>query len=185
MAFGRQKRLTILKPMERNNCDKCLKNSFELLFGHTDRKHITITDRSEWMNNEKPLTYVINITNLTHNISNDVEILATGTNVLSSIEIFRTSEKVCLQDGFYCIRCLSCGKNYTINRVYLANTECMIDHLYVKADTKEKIDKINEFYQDLKMVKINAEIGRMETAQKIFVSLNKKLKALGCHDCGC
>lgn len=167
------------------NCQKCLKNSFELLFGHTDRKHITITDNSEWMNNDKPVTYKIKVTNLTHNLSNEVTILATGTNVLSSIELFGTQEKVCLQDGFYCISCVSCGRDYKINRVYVANTECMLDHLFIKAKTKEDFEKVNDMYQDLKMVIINADLGRMETAQKVFRTLTKKLNTIGCNECGC
>lgn len=168
-----------------SGCEKCLKNSFELLFGHTDRKHITITDRSDWMGNEKPEKYIIKITNKTHNISNEIEILANGTNVLSSIELFGTKDKVCLQDGFYCIDCVSCGNKYKINRVYLANTECMIDHLFIKANTEEKLVKIEDLYQDLKMVRINTDLGRMETAQMVFRTLTKKLNALGCNECGC
>ena len=167
------------------NSKKCLKKIFNLLFGHTDRKHITITDASEWMDNEKPISYTIKITNTTHNLSNEIEILAKGTNVLSTIELFGTKEKMCLQDGFYCIECVSCGRDYKINRVFVANTECMIDHLFIKVVTKEDLDMVNDLYQDLKMVIINSELGRMETAQKVFRTLTKKLNAIGCKECGC
>lgn len=144
-----------------------------------------LTDASEWVGGIKPERFEITITNLLHNISNNVEILATGTNVLSSIELFGTTEKVCLQDGFYCIKVLSCGHQYTINRVYLANTECMIDKLYVKATTKEQKEEVEEYYTDLKLVSVNTEIGRLDTAQKIFTTLTLKLNAIGCNECGC
>ncbi len=163
----------------------CRKNSFDLRISHTDRKHMLITDVGEWMNNEKPENCDIRITNALHNITSIVSILAKGTNVLSTIELFGTEKKLCLQDGFYCISADSCGHTYTINRVYLANTACMIDQLYVKAKTKEHKDKINDFYQDLKMIEINTNIGRLKSAQEIFTTLTKKLKALGCNDCGC
>lgn len=168
-----------------SDCQKCLKKNFQLIFGHTDRKHITITDSSDWMNNDKPEKYTIKITNTTHNLSNEISILATGTNVLSTIELFGTKEKLCLQDGFYCIECISCGRGYKINRVFVANTECMIDHLFIKAVTKEDLDMVNDFYQDLKMVIINADLGRMETAKKVFMTLTKKLNTIGCNECGC
>lgn len=163
----------------------CLKKDCNLLMGHTDRKHMTLSDASEWMGNIKPDKFKITITNTLHNISNEIEILASGTNVLSSIELFGTKEKVCLQDGFYCFKVFSCGNTYTLNRVYIANTECMIDKLFIKKKTKEESERIDDYYNDLKMVIINTELGRLETAQMVYTTLVKKLNAIGCNECGC
>lgn len=167
------------------NCKKCLRNSFKILVGSTDRKHMTITDASEWMEDLKPDNFEITITDVAHEITGTIEILAKGTNILSSKELFGTKDKICLQDGFYCLKCESCGKKYTINRVFLANTECMIDHLFVKANDSEEIQKVNDLYNDLKMIQINTEIGRLNTAEKIYKSLQKKLNTLGCNECTC
>lgn len=163
----------------------CLKKDCNLIMGHTDRKHMLLTDASEWMGGEKPEKFIISITNLLHNKTSEVEILANGTNVLSSIELFGTTEKVCLQDGFYCIKVFSCRHTAIINRVYLANTTCMIDKLFVKANTAEAREIVEDLYTDLKMVTINTEIGRLDTAQRVFTTLTRKLNAIGCDECGC
>ncbi len=147
-----------------------------------------VTDASEWMANEKPQTFTVKVTNKLHNISSEVEILATGTNVLSSIELFGTQDKVCLKDGFYCFEVSAsgsgCGKSYKTNRVFLANATCTVDHFYVKASKDEKIFA-EELYQDLKMIDVNTKIGRLKEASSIYQTLLNKIKTIGCHECGC
>lgn len=163
----------------------CLKNSFDLVIGHTDRKHMTIMDASEWMADIKASEYEIIITNLTNGQKHKVMIKGESMNILSTKELFGTEDKKCIMDGFYCFQCANCGKSYKINRVYLANTECMINQLYVKAKSKEDKERVQDFYQDLKMIKVNAELGRMSTASEIFMTLTKKLLNIGCNECGC
>ena len=183
VEYGLLKRWLILIQME-PSC-KCLKNSFNLLIGSTDSKHMLITDASEWQGDSKPEKYRISITNTLHGIRSEIDILASGTNVLSTKELFGTDEKVCIQDSFYCFECVSCGKEYKINRVYLANTQCILDHLYVKANTDEEKKVVEDMYQDLKMVMLNTQIGRLKTAQEIYTTLNKKINTIGCNECGC
>lgn len=166
------------------NC-KCLKNSFNLIIGSSDSKHMLITDASEWMGNEKPEKYKISITNTLHGITSEIEILASGTNVLSTKELFGTEEKLCIQDAFYCFEVFNCGKPYKINRVYVANTECILDHLFIKANTQGEKDVVNDMYQDLKMIKLNTQIGRLKTAQEVYITLKKKINTIGCNECGC
>ena len=61
----------------------------------------------------------------------------------------------------------------------------MIDKLFVKANTAEAREIVEDLYTDLKMVTINTEIGRLDTAQRVFTTLTRKLNAIGCDECGC
>jgi len=165
------------------NCP-CIKNHFDVKVGWIDPKHITIIDASEWMD-DKPEEYQISITGSEHNLTGTVNIKSLGTNILPTKEIYETYDKICIHDGFFCIKASSCGKNYTINRAYLANTECMIDRLYVRSKTDNEIAKINEYYNDIELIKRSTAAGMIKTAQNTFLSLSRKLELIGCNECGC
>lgn len=161
----------------------CIKKNFDLFITYTDCKHIVIEDQSRWMTDigyDKPETIDVVIRLDNRGLEVTKPIYTERRNILTTIDLFGTTEEQCFVDDIYCFIVESCGLTYTISRAYLCNTLCKIDQLVARSPDDRSLDNLRVQAQ---AIEINARLGKTQTASELFKSLNKKLENITCNHC--
>lgn len=165
----------------------CIKKVYDVHLSYKDCKTLVYEDQSDWMSGEayeyRPSTQVVEVYIPSKKKEYVINIDPSKRNYITSVELFGTSEPVCLPDDIYCFKTFSCGEYYQINRALTCRAECKIDELVSKAKTKEDYSEILFLRNMIQSVKVNASLGKSESAMEILQIVNKKLKHLTCANC--
>ena len=145
------------------NCS-CIKNHYDADISFRDCKTMVYEDQSDWMEGEayegKPSTYEVRVYVPTKKKEYTLVLDPSKRNLITSVELFGTSEPVCLPTDIYCFKTESCGKNYSINRAFVCGAECRLQELTSKANTEDDYKQISLLNNVLAQVKTTAKFGR-------------------------
>jgi len=168
------------------NCS-CIKKYYDAHISFKDCKTLVYEDQSDWMKGEmyesRPSSYEVRVYLPTKKKEYTITLDPTKRNFITSVELFGTSEPVCLPTDIYCFTVESCGLEYKINRAFLCNTECKIQDLTIKAKTEEDYKDLTFIRNLIDQVKVSAKFGRTEIASQLLQKVEKKLKHLRCGSC--
>lgn len=167
----------------------CIKaNGFDLNFDYVNTNTIIIEDFSTWVYSEiQDIPNVINMTieSLDRGYKTNLELKTNCKNKVTSLDILG-EDLGKIPDGFFCITTESCGISYTINRVFLHNSEIMLMKMIAKESDKldsEMLEIINEGFILIEAIKINSNLGNLEVSKKLFKKLKRKLQNFRCDEC--
>jgi len=127
-------------------------------------------------------SYDLKIKSSVRGVENTIPLLVNRRNILTSKELFGTSKEQCIRDEVFCFSTKICGIYYEINRAYLANANCKIDHLSSIAQDEIDEDNVAELRSLVDQVEIQARIGRSGEARETYRILKGKLRN---YECGC
>lgn len=166
----------------------CIQNFFDLSVGHLDCKSIVIEDHSKWISDAgygvpEILDLTVSVPSRASEIT--IQILTGKRNTFTTVDFFGTTESLCFPDEIYCFTAESCGIKYTISRAFLCTLECRVTSLIASAKTDEDFHQILSLQTMLDGIKVNAELGKVETARDLYNLLKRKVEHLDCGNCGC
>lgn len=166
----------------------CIKNrDYDAHISFKDCKTMVYEDQSTWMSGEayenRPLLYEVRVYIPSRKKEYILDLDPSKRNYITSVELFGTSEPVCLPDDIYCFSTNSCGVDYQINRAFVCRTECKIDELTNQAKTKDDHSEVILLRNIVHQVKTAARQGRPELAKELLEVVNKKLKHILCSSC--
>lgn len=171
------------------SCACIKKREFDLYVSHKGCETLVIEDQSNWMTDKgyvKPKTYDVTIKIPSRNYEQVFTLKTDGRNYLTSRELFGSSELQCLPDDIYCFSVESCGYDLIINRAYLCGLEVKLNELiykFAETMTQEQRKVIVDTSLQLDSVKLNAQMGNVEIAQRLFKKVKDKLKEYHCDNC--
>ena len=169
------------------NC-ACIQNHFDLSVRYLDCKTIVIEDHSKWITDtgyDVPEVYDLIVTIPSRASEITIQIQTGKRNTFSTVDFFGTTESLCFPDEIYCFSTESCGIKYTISRAFLCTLECRITSLISMAQTDEDFHNVLSLQTMLDGIRINAELGKVETARDLYNLLKSKVEHLDCGHCGC
>lgn len=166
----------------------CIKNrDYDVHLSFKDCKTMVYEDQSDWMSGEsyedRPSLYEVRVYIPSRKKEYTLNLDPSKRNYITSVELFGTSEPICLPDDIYCFSTVSCGVEHKINRAFVCRTECKIDELTNKAKSKDEHSEVGFFRNIVHSVKVAARHGRPELAKELLEVLSKKLKHLLCASC--
>lgn len=165
----------------------CIKKVYDIHLSHKDCKTLVYEDQSDWMSGEayeyRPSTQEVRVYIPSKKKEYTITVDPSKRNYITSVELFGTSEPICLPDDIYCFKVFSCGDDYQINRALTCRAECKIDELVSKAKTELDFSEVGFLRNMVYSVKVNASLGKPEAAMEILQIVNKKLKHLTCASC--
>lgn len=165
----------------------CIKKNYDVHISFKDCKTMVYEDQSDWMSGEayedRPSLYEVRVYVPSRKKEYILDLDPSKRNYITSVELFGTSEPVCLPDDIYCFSTTSCGVDYQINRAFVCRTECKIDELTTKAKSRDDHDEVIFFRNIVHSVKTSARQGRPELAKELLEVVNKKLQHLLCSSC--
>ena len=158
---------------------KCIGGNFDFLLSHLDCKTFTYQDISNWVNNEKPEEYIVQIVPPGFSDSIDILIETDKVNILKV-----DNKNLQLIDGIYCFKVNNCGTLYSRYEGVACKLKCKLNYLISQADINNikdfnEIEEVrfllNGFYE-------NAKLNKPDKALKFFNLAEDKLS---CAKCNC
>lgn len=166
----------------------CIQNHFDLSVDHLDCKTIVIEDHSKWITDTgysvpEVMDIVVDVPSRGNKVT--LQIHTGKRNTFSTVDFFGTGESLCFPDEIYCFSTTSCGIQYTISRAFLCTMECRITSLIASAKSDEDFKNLIVLQTMADGIRVNAELGKVETARDLYGLLKRKVEHLDCGNCSC
>ena len=90
----------------------CIKNHYSIHISSEDCKKLIYQDESDWMAGEGfniPETYPVTISIPSRSKEVTIDVKTKGRTVITSVDLFGSSDLMCLPDDIYCFSTESCG----------------------------------------------------------------------------
>jgi len=171
------------------DCPCIKKREFDIVISNRGCEYLVLEDQSVWVQDfgyEKPETFEVTIKIDSRNIEKKVTLKTNGKNILTSKDLFDSTDLECLPDDVYCISTVSCGYELTINKANLCGVKSKLNELIYKYAETMNADQRKIIF-DLKLliqsIEVNAEQDNITTARRLFKDVKDKLKAYHCDNC--
>jgi len=166
----------------------CIKHSgFDIHIDHRDCKTIILDDQSDWTGPlplHKPEELEVKVSIQSQGITDKTVWIKTDKrNVLTSVDLFGTSEPVCLPNDIYCFEVFNCGVSIKISRAYLCDLDCKIEELIAKSKTPKEEQEYFKLRNRLKTVHSLVKRGLTMQGQDYLDELKRDIKDKNCESC--
>ena len=163
----------------------CIKKNFNLVVSSPDRYSLEILDVSEWMSGEQfklSTSYgVVVEVNIPQNKFN-INLKSSSTSLLTQ-EDFGLSGQDVFPQGIYTFKVeadgVGCGVTHKIYKAVLSSYQFDYNNLLIKED----FSSIKHLGLLIEKIKINTDIGNIETAKELFKVLKEEMSLYSCSNC--